>query len=136
MAHKPGYERNWVKLGKHAYPFQIARMERLRELLAINSASPVILAEIAPVPEPAENHRGKTLSRPAQQAIEQGTIEGPDAEAGRESRTLAEDGLDLEARGASKIVLEQSEDLDRLTVQTIRLPASSEIVRRSPPQNR
>lgn len=115
---------------KPAYPFRIARMERLRELLAVNSASPAILAETAPAPAPTENQRGKTLSRPAQQAIEQGTIEEPNAEAGGGSRTLADNAPDLEARRADEIILAQSEDLDGLAMRTIRLRDCSEPVRR------
>lgn len=120
---------------KPAYPFQTARMERLRELLAVNSASPTILAEIAPASAPTENQQGKTLSRLAQQAIEQGTVEEPNAETGRGSRTLAENAPDFEARRASEI-LAQSQDLDGLTVQTIRLPDGSEMVRHRPPETR
>lgn len=42
---------------KPAYPFQIARMERLRDLLAVNSASHTISAEVTPAATPSEEQR-------------------------------------------------------------------------------
>lgn len=49
---------------KPAYPFQIARMERLRELLAVNSSRSAITAEVTPAATPTENQRGATMPPP------------------------------------------------------------------------
>lgn len=114
---------------KPADPFQIARMERVRELLAVNSGNPAILAETAPAP--TENQRGTTLSCSAQQAIEQGTIEEPNAEAGRGSRTLAENVPNLGSRRASEIILAQSARSGRADNQASELRRAS-----SPPSAR
>ncbi|WP_136624056.1 MULTISPECIES: hypothetical protein [Bradyrhizobium] len=71
----------------------------------------------------------------AQQA--QGIVEEAEARARRGgSRTLAEHALDLEARHAGETILEQSQDLDGSTIQTISLPEGSGTVRRLPRETR
>ncbi|MCK1477907.1 hypothetical protein IVB27_24665 [Bradyrhizobium sp. 197] len=117
---------------KPAYPFQIARMERLRELLAVNSSSSAITPEVASAATPTENQGGATMPTLAQQAIEQGIVEEAEARARRGgSRILAEHALDLKARRAGESNL-QLENIEGPTMQTIRLPDGGETVRRRP----
>ncbi|MCK1304145.1 MULTISPECIES: hypothetical protein [unclassified Bradyrhizobium] len=118
---------------KPAYPFQIARMERLRELLAVNSSSSAITTEVASAATPTENQGGATMPTLAQQVIEQGIVEEAEARARRGgSWILAEHALDLKARRAGESNLEQLENIEGPTMQTIRLPDGGETVRRRP----
>lgn len=118
---------------KPAYPFQIARMERLRELLAVNSSSSAITTEVASAATPTENQGGATMPTLAQQGIEQGIVEEAEARARRGgSWILAEHALDLKAWRAGESNLEQLENIEGPTMQTIRLPDGGETVRRRP----
>lgn len=86
---------------KPAYPFQIARMECLRELLAVNSSSSAIITEGAPAATPTENQGGATMPTPAQQAIPQGIVE--ERRGAGQARRLADIGrARARPRGAAR----------------------------------
>lgn len=97
------FDRIYAQMAKPAYPFQIARIERLRELLAANSASIAWIAEGTPALASTDNEEGKIRSSLADQAAGREISAGPQARAGRNSPAPAEDRLELAARLASEI---------------------------------